>query len=208
MLTNLGTVSAGQPETISCPRRQSGTCGNVSYRSCVCSTGQRRKVDASGKATLKAEARRNDGYYSFIFLFGSLRKRHPVVLCSGSTISFLNKAENSPDGACRLPVNSFFFGIFFLCFKEKSITICSCYLILYLVLIVFSYNLPFRTSVRKYTVFVRLNEIQHGYLPDQCPQGTKKTPKTRRFHTAVSPAFIVYRPSEKGYSSIFSPHGR
>ena len=75
---------------------------------------------------------------------------------------------------------SFFFGIFFLCFKEKSTTICSCYLILYLVLIVFSYNLPFRTSVRKYTAFVRLNEI----YTDACltsARGHKKTPVTRRF---------------------------
>lgn len=54
----------------------------------------------------------------------------------------------------------FFFGIFFLCFKEKSTTICSCYLILYLVLIVFSYNLPFRIFVQKYRVSEHLNKIR------------------------------------------------
>ena len=50
----------------------------------------------------------------------------------------------------------FFFGIFFLCFKEKSTTICSCYLILYLVLVVFSYKPVCRVFVRKYTVSVQM----------------------------------------------------
>ena len=142
MLTSLGTVSAGRPETISCPRRQSGTCGNVSYRSCVCSTGQRRKVDASGKATLKAEARRNDGYCSFIFLSGFQRKRYPVVLCSGSTISFLNKAKNSPDGVCRLSIIVSFLVSFFFASKKK--VQLSVLVILYYIL----YSLYFRTTSR------------------------------------------------------------
>lgn len=96
-----------------------------------------------------------------------------------------NKKFDGRRTPSAIPVS--FLVSFFFAAKEKSTTICSCYLILYLVLIVLSYNLPFRIFVRKYTVSVRLN---NKHPPDTALCGNmgrdsrhKKTPSYWRFHT-------------------------
>nr|DAO94814.1 MAG TPA: hypothetical protein [Caudoviricetes sp.] len=77
-----------------------------------------------------------------MFLFVVLEGRYPVLYCPGNICISSLKTENFPGRRTPSALYGFFFGIFFLCFKEKSTS--SFLVILYYIL----YSLYFRTTFR------------------------------------------------------------